>query len=680
MLFDKEFAVIVVGGGHAGTEACLATSKMGLDTLLISHSIETLGQMSCNPSIGGIGKGHLVKEVDALGGIMAIATDHAGIQFRTLNSSKGPAVRATRAQADRILYKAYIRKALENQPNLTLFQQAVDDIIIENDRVTGVITQGGIIFKARTVILTNGTFLNGKIHIGLENYSGGRAGDPAAIRLSEKLREYNLPWDRLKTGTPPRIDGRTIDFTVMQEQPGDEITPIFSFWGDRALHPQQIPCYITRTNQKTHDIIKLGLDRSPMFTGVIEGVGPRYCPSIEDKIHRFADKDSHQIFLEPEGLTTNEFYPNGISTSLPFDIQLKLVHSIKGLENAHILRPGYAIEYDYFNPIALKLSLESKSIAGLFFAGQINGTTGYEEAASQGVLAGINAGLLAQGKDSWVPKRNEAYIGVLVDDLITHGVIEPYRMFTSRAEYRLHLREDNADLRLTEIGRKLGIIDDAKWDAYCRKKDAIFREIEHLKSIWINKYVIDQQASHKILGHELEHEYSLHDLLKRPEISYQDLLTLAKSKINALQDDTRDVGLLIKSEKDPLLLENVGDVQNSVKTKDESVRLDKLAKFINSAISEERSYQQVETQIKYAGYISRQDVEIGKQMYLDEIKIPDNIDYTQISGLSNEVVQKLKLVKPDNLGQASRISGVTPAAISLLLVFNKKGFPRVTVK
>ena len=625
MIFDKDFDVIVIGGGHAGTEAALASSRMGLDTLLITHNIETLGQMSCNPSIGGIGKGHLVKEVDALGGVMALAADHAGIQFRILNSSKGPAVRATRVQADRLLYKAFVRHTLENQPKLTLFQQSVDDLVIENDRVTGIITQSGIVFKARAVVLTNGTFLGGKIHIGLENYIGGRAGDPAAIRLSEKLRDYNLPVSRLKTGTPPRIDGRTIDFSLMQEQPGDNPTPIFSFRGEREFHPQQVSCWITHTNQQTHEIIRGGLDRSPMFTGIIEGVGPRYCPSIEDKIHRFSDKDAHQIFLEPEGLTTHEYYPNGISTSLPFDIQQKLVRSIKGLANAHILRPGYAIEYDYFDPTALKSSLESKLIDGLFFAGQINGTTGYEEAAAQGILAGINAGLKVQDRDSWCPKRNQAYIGVLVDDLITKGVTEPYRMFTSRAEYRLQLREDNADLRLTEIGRELGVVSDYQWDLYCRKKDMIMSEVERLKTVWIQPVSIDSQIAEELCGKQLEREYSLHDLLKRPEISYVDLT--------------------------------------------------KFNKFGEITLQDERVTTQVETQIKYAGYIARQEDEVGRQAYLDDIKIPRHVDYSQISGLSVEVVQKLDKFKPETLGQASRMSGITPAAISLLLVYNKKGYP-----
>ena len=626
MIFDKHFAVIVVGGGHAGTEAALASARMGLETLLITHNIETLGQMSCNPSIGGIGKGHLVKEVDALGGIMALATDYAGIQFRTLNSSKGPAVRATRAQADRLLYKAFVRYTLENQPNLTLFQQGVDDLILENDRVTGVVSQSGIIFKADAVVLTSGTFLGGKIHIGLSNYTGGRAGDPAANRLSEKLREYNLPVGRLKTGTPPRIDGRTIDFSVMQEQPGDNPCPIFSFMGKRELHPQQISCWITHTNIKTHDIIRGSLDRSPMFTGVIEGVGPRYCPSIEDKIHRFADKDAHQIFLEPEGLTTHEFYPNGISTSLPFDTQIQLVRSMSGLENAHILRPGYAIEYDYFNPMYLKSSLESKVVGGLFFAGQINGTTGYEEAAAQGILAGINAGLSAKGCEAWCPKRSEAYLGVLVDDLITKGVSEPYRMFTSRAEYRLQLREDNADLRLTEEGRKLGVVSDAQWNAFCMNRDKIMGEVQRLKSVWIHPANVSAELATEVLGRELEREYSLADILKRPEIKYADLA--------------------------------------------------KFTQFGNLVSEDERICEQVEIQIKYAGYIVRQQEEVGKQAYLDEIKLFPNIDYAQISGLSAEVVQKLTKQQPETIGQASRISGVTPAAVSLLVVYHKKGFPK----
>jgi tRNA uridine 5-carboxymethylaminomethyl modification enzyme len=625
MLFYKKFAVIVVGGGHAGTEACLASSRMGLETLLITHNIETLGQMSCNPSIGGIGKGHLVKEVDALGGVMAIAADYAGIQFRTLNSSKGPAVRATRAQADRILYKAFIRKTLENQPNLTIFQQAVDDLIIQNDTVIGVITQGGVIFHGSTVVLTNGTFLGGKIHIGLNNYIGGRAGDPAATTLSQKLRDYNFPIARLKTGTPPRIDGRTIDFTKLQPQPGDNPTPIFSFRGKREFHPQQISCYITHTNSKTHEIIKNGLNRSPLFTGVIEGVGPRYCPSIEDKIHRFQDKEQHQIFLEPEGLTTNEYYPNGVSTSLPFDVQLDLVHSMNGLEQAHILRPGYAIEYDYFNPTSLKSSLESKNIKGLFFAGQINGTTGYEEAAAQGILAGINAGLLVQNKDSWCPKRDQAYLGVLVDDLITKGVTEPYRMFTSRAEYRLQLREDNADIRLTETGYKLGVVGEEQWQSYNIKQELVGREINRLKLTYIHPSAETQLIAQDVLGTTIEREYSFYDILKRPEVKY--------------------------------------------------TQLAKFPKFGELIADDERVCEQVEVQIKYAGYIKRQHEEVGKHAYLDDLKINKNVDYSQISGLSGEVMQKLAQFKPETIGQASRISGITPAAISLLLVYHKKGFP-----
>lgn len=619
--FHQHYDVIVIGGGHAGTEAALAAARMGCQTLLLTHNIETLGQMSCNPAIGGIGKGHLVKEIDALGGAMAIGADRAGIQFRTLNSSKGPAVRATRAQADRVLYRAAIREQLENQENLSLFQQACDDLIVENDRVIGVVTQMGLKFSAKTVVLTVGTFLGGQIHIGLDNYQGGRAGDPPANALAKRLRELPLRVDRLKTGTPPRVDAKTIDFSVMQEQPGDSPTPVFSFMGDGSDHPQQISCYITHTNERTHEIIKGGLDRSPMYSGVIEGIGPRYCPSIEDKVMRFADKNSHQIFVEPEGLTTNEVYPNGISTSLPFDVQVELVRSIKGFENAHITRPGYAIEYDYFDPRDLKQSLETKYIHGLFFAGQINGTTGYEEAGAQGLVAGLNAALQAQDKESWAPRRDQAYMGVLIDDLSTLGTKEPYRMFTSRAEYRLLLREDNADMRLTEQGRQLGLVDDARWVRFSEKMEAIEQEQQRLRSLWIHK---DHPAVESVNQHvktPITREVNGEDLLRRPEMTY--------------------------------------DVMMSIPA-------------LGPGLTDQQAAEQVEIQTKYAGYIHRQQDEIAKQQRHENTKLPLDFDYKSIKGLSNEVVAKLNQHQPETVGKAARISGITPAAISMLLVHLKK--------
>ena len=639
MFYPQEFDVIVVGGGHAGTEAALAAARMGCKTLLLSHNIETLGQMSCNPSIGGIGKGHLVKEVDAMGGAMALATDEGGIQFRILNSSKGPAVRATRAQADRILYKAAIRRMLENQPMLWLFQQAVDDLMVEGDRVVGAVTQVGIKFRSRTVVLTAGTFLDGKIHVGLQNYAAGRAGDPPALSLSARLKELKLPQGRLKTGTPPRIDGRTIDFSKCTPQPGDGMpggtegaVPVFSFMGGAIAHPQQVPCYITHTNARTHEIIRSGFDRSPMFTGKIDGVGPRYCPSVEDKVNRFADKESHQIFLEPEGLTTHEIYPNGISTSLPFDIQYELVRSMAGMENAHILRPGYAIEYDYFDPRSLKTSFETRAVQGLFFAGQINGTTGYEEAAAQGMFAGINAALQCQGKESWLPGRDEAYLGVLVDDLITKGVTEPYRMFTSRAEYRLMLREDNADMRLTEKGRELGLVDDARWTAFNRKRDTVSRETERLRGIWVNPHHLPSGEAERVLGKAIEREYSLADLLRRPEVNYAGLMSL---------EGGRHVNATLESE--------AGGPDE-----------------VKSVI------EQIEISAKYAGYIDLQKVEVERAAHYENLKLPLDLDYLQVPALSFEARQTLAKHRPETLGLASRISGITPATVSLLLVHLKK--------
>ena len=655
MLYPELFDVIVVGGGHAGSEAALAAARMGCKTLLLTHNIETLGQMSCNPSIGGIGKGHLVREVDAMGGAMALATDEAGIQFRILNSSKGPAVRATRAQADRVLYRGAVRRMLENQPNLWLFQQAVNDLLVEGERVVGAVTEVGITFRASTVVLTAGTFLDGKIHVGLRNYAAGRAGDPPATSLSARLKELKLPQGRLKTGTPPRLDGRTIDFGKCLLQPGDGVPggmspdmPVFSFMGSARMHPPQMPCWITHTNERTHDIIRSGFDRSPMFMGKIEGVGPRYCPSVEDKVNRFADKESHQIFLEPEGLTTNEYYPNGISTSLPFDIQYDLVRSMAGLENAHILRPGYAIEYDYFDPRALKSNFETRQIGGLFFAGQINGTTGYEEAAAQGMFAGINAalqvralgggnagasatGFIEFAADAWLPGRDEAYLGVLVDDLITKGVTEPYRMFTSRAEFRLQLREDNADARLTETGRKLGLVDNARWEAFSRKRDAVSRETERLRGIWVSPRNLAQAEAERVLGKAIEHEYNLADLLRRPDVSYSALMGLSDGKYS-----------------NPTLLEKKDD-------------------FVAAVV------EQVEIAAKYSGYIDRQRDEVERAAHYENLRLPLDLDYMQVSALSIEARQRLNKHRPETLGQASRLSGITPATISLLLIHLKKG-------